>query len=145
MSQTSSLASQALGGRFPQSYRGVRRSWSTAEFLTTKPDCLKEESFQGPKPAQYDVRLGSQGPLVLPLAVPRCQGAALHLSCNNSAEGHSIGAVSQVPTHVTASWASSHNYPCLAAPPEGLGRNPQEGDPILHFGICLHAEIYLSR
>ena len=80
---------------------------------------------------------------VLPLAVLRCQGTGLHLLCNIGAVGHSAGAVSQVPTYVAASWACGHNYPCLAAPPEGLGWNPQ-GYPTLHIGVDLYAEVRLS-
>lgn len=123
-------------------------SWSVAELSMAHPDCPKEEPFQsfiwatlgnpcplqvcfpvsGPEVSPAWCGAGISGPALYhpPLAAPHCQGAAFHPSCNISAAGHGVKAVSQMPAYVATSWASSHNYPWLAAPPEELGQDPPD-------------------
>lgn len=118
-------------------------SRSVAELLTPRPDCPKEQgpcracprATSGDPSPSKSARL-FQGRLCATTACCHCQGAALH-------------------PHVTpAPWAAarpfpstslccclvglSRNHAWLAAPPQGLGQDPQlhsmgPGDPAVHF------------
>lgn len=111
------------------------------------PDCPKEEPFQSfiwatlgnPCPLQVSFPVsgpgvspawcgaGISGPASYhpPLAAPHCQGAAFHPSCNISAAGHGVKAVSQMPAYVATSWALAIITPGWLPLQRNLGRIPQ--------------------